>query len=180
MSTLHRLLVRTLCCAALLSLGCDDGGGDDDTDHHDDASSDADHPDGHVGHDDEDEKPVPCTDAHPALAPGLSDTRGDLTLKLVSGDPTRARKDVRNDWIVELVDGSGAPVTNATFTRARSHMEVHDHPGLPAPTLADEAGPGRKKLDNIIFTMRGPWEVYVTVEPEGARPVTFQLNVCVD
>lgn len=178
MSTLHRLLVRSLVCAALLSFGCgDDAQGDDDTgSDHDDASA---HPDGHDD-DGDDMKPVPCTDRHPPLTPGMSVTEGDLTLKIVSNDPSRARKDVRNDWIVELVDASGAAVTDAKFSNARSHMQVHNHPGLPAPTIAAVAEPGRTKLDNINFSMRGPWEVYVTVEREEARPVTFQINVCVD
>lgn len=173
MSTRPRMVPSLCCCAALLALGCGDAS---DTNHvHDDASL---NPEGQVNEDDE--SAVPCTDSHPELSPGLSTTKEGLTLKVVSGEPTGARKKVRNDWILELVDESGAPVTDATFTGPKSYMQAHDHPGLPAPMIVDVAEAGRVKLDNINFSMRGPWEVYVSVERGEKAPVVFQINVCVE
>ena len=185
MSNVHRILSLGLCLAALSMTACDDsgdddsGGGDDALTGSDDAGHD-DHVDGHHpdGHSD-DAEPVPCPPTHVGLKAGLEVTEGDLKLRVISSDPEHARQKMRNDWNVEVLDATGAPVSDATGDGATAFMAVHGHYGLPHPTIVPMQG-GRFTVDNLWFNMRGPWEVTVKVKRPSAADTSFQFRVCVE
>jgi hypothetical protein len=174
MSSLNRALLLTLCLGLLAPLGCGDDGDDDHDDHGSHDGSLMDHDAGEVSDD------LPCDPAtHPGLTPGFSVPAGDLTLRVVSSDPMRARQKVRNDWQLQVVDSSGMAVSDVEASGASSFMRVHGHYGLPAPTMVKQAEPGRFLMDNIIFSMRGPWEVNVTLQ-RGATRSLATFRICVE
>jgi hypothetical protein len=181
MSIRNRALSLMLCAAALAPVGCSDDVGDDDTSANDgalgapDGGHDDVHHDAHMEYEE-----VRCEATHPGLKPGLSVMAGDLTVRVVSHDPERAaRQKVKNDWVLEVVDGSGAPVTDVEGTSATAFMQVHGHYGLPAPVIVKLPEPGRFKLDNINFSMRGPWEVSFSMQRGEAKP-NAKFSICVE
>lgn len=183
MSNVHRFFSLGLCLAALSITACDDGG-DDDSGGGDDAltgsddagrdPTDGQHSGGHA-----DDDPVPCPPTHVGLKPGLEAVQGDLKLRIVGSDPEFARQKMRNDWDVEVLDATGAAVADATGEGATAFMAVHGHYGLPHPTIVPMSG-GRFKVDNIWFSMRGPWEVTIKVKRPNAAETAFELRVCVE
>lgn len=175
----NRFSFLPLCALLLAPLGCSDDG-DDPSQTTDAAHAGGHDAGGHSGHDED----VPCNPAtHVGLMPGLSfpvGNPGGMTVRILSSDPMRARQKVRNDWVVEVLDASGAPVTDVEATAASAWMEVHMHFGLPAPKIMKQPEPGRFLLDNINFSMRGPWDVQLTLQRGEARPETAKLSICVD
>lgn len=176
----NRFSFLPLCALLLAPLGCSDDGDEPeqmvDAAHGHDAHAHTDH--------DEHFEDAPCDPAtHFPLMPGISfpvGNPGGMTVRILSSDPMRARQKVRNDWVVEVLDTSGAPVADVDITSATAWMEVHMHAGLPAPKIMKQVEPGRFLLDNVNFSMRGPWDVRLTVKRGDARPEQANLSICVD
>jgi len=123
---------------------------------------------------------TPCTATHPRYRPGLSVKVADLTIVATSMVPAPPRQRVPNDWILQLFDASGSPVTDATIENAYSWMIAHGHGGSTRPGIIPQPTPGQFKLDNIDFKMRGPWEVLFTVTRPGAKEALVTFNICVE
>jgi hypothetical protein len=168
-----------LCSGLLFSLGC----GDEETPT--DTARDAAHADGSVenapdaGSDDEEAEP--CTPEYPDFKQGISATAGDLTVRLLSIDPTPPRQLMNNDWTIEVVDAAGAPVDDVEITDPRSYMPAHMHGGRKVPVLVKLDKPGQFKLDNIDFRMTGPWQVLMLVKraSDTASAKQAALQLCV-
>jgi hypothetical protein len=173
----NRFSFLPLCALLLAPLGCGDDADEPAQ------MADAGHPHEAGAHDEEFED-VPCNPAtHFPLMPGLSapvGNPGGMTVRIVSSDPMRARQKVRNDWVIEVLDANGVPVPDVELTDAAAWMEVHKHYGLPAPKVMKQVEPGRFLLDNINFSMRGPWDVQLRLERGDARPESANLSICVD
>lgn len=168
MPALARLLGFSLCLSLVLG-ACGD---------EEDTSSGDDHDGGHQ-HDAEVEYPeAPCTVDYPQFRDGLSIQAGELTVRLLSVAPAPPRQKTPNDWTLELVTAAGAPAAGATVSDVEAFMKAHGHPGRN-PQVVALAEPGRVLLDNIGFSMRGPWEVNFTVTPAGGAPTPATLQICV-
>lgn len=180
MSILKNSFSLTFCAAALaLSPACGDEGAEDEGHVHGDAGEHGD--DAHAGHEPDgmEGEEVPCTDDYPAVSEGMTTQVGDLTVKLVSADPEKARQHVNNDWVLEVTDAAGEPVSDFEVLNPVAYMSVHGHYGLPAPTAAEVAEPGQFKLDNIRFRMRGPWEVMFQLA-QGETQEMATIQICVE
>lgn len=171
MASLRRRLSGFLACAALsTALGC---GGDD-------GGSAGTGSDGKQVDDEKEE--VPCDPKeYPSYTPGLEATKGDVTVRLVEVDPEPPRQLQKNNWTVEVVDGSGEPLQGASITRADSWMIVHNHGGRHPPKIEKGASAGSFVLNDLDFRMRGPWQVRMDVKKSAdAAPVQVVLQVCVE
>jgi hypothetical protein len=121
-----------------------------------------------------------CPPNFPRVAPAVTKV-GNLTVKVVSLTPRPPRQKVQNDWELEITDDTGAPVAGAGLLNPDSYMEVHRHYGKRPPVVQPLETPGHYLLDNIDFSMRGPWEVLFNLLPQGADKATrFAIKVCVE
>jgi hypothetical protein len=98
------------------------------------------------------------------IVPGLTKQgdMGALTFVLVSADQVPPVANW-NTWVVKVLDKSGQPVTNATFTKVKTYMPLHGHPSSVVPTVTNN-GDGTYTIKMYLF-MPGVWQVtpYVTV-----------------
>ena len=122
---------------------------------------------------------VPCGDDYPGVMEGMTTQVGDLTVKLVSAELMPARQHVDNDWVLEVSDAAGQPVSDFEVANPRAYMSVHNHYGVPEPTVEEVAEPGQFKLDNIRFRMRGPWEVMFQLA-QGEAQEMASIQICVE
>jgi hypothetical protein len=122
---------------------------------------------------------APCPPNFPRISPAVTKV-GDLTIKVVALSPRPPRQKVFNDWELEITDATGAPVVGAQLTNTNSWMEVHRHPGDRQPVVQPLAAPGHYKLDNIDFTMRGPWEVQFDLQAPGGKLLPVAIKACVE
>ncbi len=161
----NRLLLAT--CLGMLGLACGDDAPSDDHDH--DAAADTDA-----------NEDAPCDASYPSFTPGMSVQAGALTVKLQSVNPEPPRQRMKNDWVLQVVDAAGAPVSGATLANGSSYMPVHRHGGRTKPTSSVGSEPGSVLLNDIDFIMRGPWQVIFDVQQNGATVGTATLQICVE
>ncbi len=168
---------RLLLATCLAALGCGDDAPTDAHAGHADAAVHAD-----TGTDAGDDLPdeVPCDAAYPSFTPGMSVNAGALKVKLLSITPAPPRQKVKNDWVVQVVDASGAPATGITLANGDSYMPVHRHHGNTPPISAAGTEPGTAQLNDIDFIMRGPWQVIFDVLQNGAPVGTATFQICVE
>jgi hypothetical protein len=122
---------------------------------------------------------VPCGADYPAYHADIKVQAGDLTVKLVSVAPEPPRQQTPNNWMLEVVDASGAKATGFTIENPDSYMPVHRHHGNQPPKVVVQSEPGRVQLAAIDFKMRGPWQVNFDVVPSGAKPISTTIPICV-
>jgi hypothetical protein len=170
-----RLLLATCVSALGFAYACgDDAAPSDDGHEHDhDAATEADA-------DDHTDEEVPCDASYPSFTAGMSVKAGELTVKLLSIDPQPPRQKVKNDWVVQVVDASGAPVPGITLANGDSYMPVHRHHGNTPPTSAAGTEPGTAQLNDVDFIMRGPWQVSFDVLRNGAEVGLATFQICVE
>ncbi|HEX5657262.1 MAG TPA: hypothetical protein VFX59_08700 [Polyangiales bacterium] len=170
-----RFLFATCLGALGFAYACgDDAPSSDDGHEHDhDAAAEADT-------DDHTDEEVPCDASYPSFTPGMSVKAGDLTVKLLAVKPEPPRQKVKNDWVLQVVDASGATVSGITLANASSYMPVHRHGGRTKPTSAAGSEPATVQLNDIDFIMRGPWQVIFDVQQNGAKAATATLQICVE
>lgn len=182
MSSFSRSLLLASCLSALaLAYACGDDstepeGGDHDAEHdHDGGDSDHDSavPDVDLNED------TPCSADYPEFTAGMSKPAGELTVKLLSISPQPPRQKVKNNWTVQVVDASGAPVSGITLANADSYMPVHRHHGKTLPYTNTTSDPGGAQLTDIDFIMRGPWQVLFDVLKDGTKAGKATFQICV-
>jgi len=97
---------------------------------------------------------------------------------LVAGRPRLASTDPASlhDWLVEVTDQAGAPVSGCRLTFAAS-MPEHGH-GVPTePRVLGEEGKGRYLVGGVRFSMPGTWVVTVKLWGCGApQRVDFDVR----
>jgi len=125
------------------------------------------------------EEAPPCGPTYPDVSEGLTARAGDLTVKLLSADLKPARQFVKNDWVLQVLDGADAPVEDFEVADAVSYMAVHNHYGTPDPVVEKLGEPGQFKLDDIRFRMRGPWDVIFQLTHAGKSTMTT-FKICVE
>jgi len=91
--------------------------------------------------------------------------------RLASTDPASM-----HDWLVEITDPAGAPVSGCQVTFAAS-MPEHGH-GLPTePRVLGEESKGRYRVGGVRFSMPGYWVVTVKLWGCGApQRVDFDVR----
>jgi hypothetical protein len=110
-------------------------------------------------------------------AAGLSKADGTTTVKLLESNPAPPIRG-QNDWTLEVLDGSGQPVSGAKIT-VTPFMPDHGH-GTTKPTIS-EIGGGKYDAAAIYMYMPGLWQVTVDVTmPTGMTTSSVKFNICVD
>jgi hypothetical protein len=108
---------------------------------------------------------------------GLSKEGTGMTVKLLQSDPAPPIRGT-NDWTLEILDGSGQPVSGAMLT-VTPVMPDHGH-GTTAPTI-NEAGGGKYTVSKIYMYMAGLWQVTIDVKmPAAMAPSSVVYNICVN
>jgi hypothetical protein len=109
-----------------------------------------------------------CTPSEFSLPWTQSSKTGRSAATLLEAAPTPPAKH-GNLWRVEVEGGA--------ITSAETYMPVHDHFGVPAPTV-EPAGPSTSRLA-LDFMMRGPWQVRLNLASAEAGPDQVVFDVCV-
>jgi hypothetical protein len=120
-----------------------------------------------------------CGPGYPDYAPGTAVKVGALTAKLVAARPDPPRQKVPNQWDVEISSESGAPVTGVTLSNPDSFMPAHNHHGRTRPSVGAAAEGSVARIDDIDFSMRGPWQVRVDLQQAGTKLGTATFQICV-
>ena len=103
--------------------------------------------------------------------PGASSV---FTFVLVSSAPAPPADD-NNTWVVQLLDASGQPVTDATFT-AKATMPTMTHGTTPVTITSN--GNGTYTLTPLYFFMAGLWQVAIKAT-SGSQTDTTSFYFCV-
>lgn len=82
-----------------------------------------------------------------------------------------------NDWTIQLLDTSSAPISDATVT-ITPYMPKHGH-GSSVPAVITALGDGRYELNPVNFPMSGVWEVTVDVTLAGGGTDKTMFTLCV-
>jgi hypothetical protein len=128
-----------------------------------------------------DSVPAPVTkDAAPAAAtkdtaPAPAAKELDTGPKVTLNTPPDSVKMGKNTLDFIVLDPSGKPVTGAKVTGA---VEMTSMDMGVAKPKAKEAKGGHY-LTSVVFSMKGPWRVTLTVQPQKQKPFTksFEFNV---
>jgi hypothetical protein len=103
-----------------------------------------------------------------------SGASGVFNFVLVTSDPAPPAND-NNTWVVQLLDASGQPVTDATFT-AKATMPTMTHGTTPVTITSN--GDGTYTLTPLYFFMAGLWQVAITAT-SGSQKDTTSFYFCV-
>jgi hypothetical protein len=111
------------------------------------------------------------------MAPGLTKpgNSGALTFVLESIDPTPPVAQY-NNWVLKVLDASGAPVADASFPMIKTWMPLHAHGSSIAPTWTSN-GDGTYKTSVYLF-MPGLWQVTFHAQ-SGTTTDTVMYTFCV-
>jgi hypothetical protein len=101
---------------------------------------------------------------------------GLLTFVLVSGQPAPpAIND--NTWTIQVLDGNGQPVPNATFSPIKTWMPDHGH-GSPETPTATANGDGTYAVQPLYFFMNGLWQITFTAQA-GSATDSATFSFCI-
>jgi hypothetical protein len=113
-------------------------------------------------------------------APGLvaASPDGGAKVALLESDPAPPPLDTLTTWTLEVMDGQGNPLPEATVSVPYPFMPYHFHNTNQIPS-AQADGNGKWTVSNLLFFMPGVWNVQVDVTTTaGTSPVNFYF--CVD
>jgi hypothetical protein len=114
-----------------------------------------------------------------AFAAGLSGSSADGSLKMsfVSASPAPPEKG-ENNWTLKVTDGSGAPVTGASFT-VKPWMPEHLHGSSIVPQMTPASQPGVYDVGILEFFMPGIWQTTITLVEDAGPPEDVVFTFCV-
>jgi hypothetical protein len=111
---------------------------------------------------------VPCPQDTPAFGAGPDGigleavgAKQTVSARIIAAKPLSPER-YENDWSVALLDAQGAPLPDAEITSACAFMRVHGHYEL-ARSVTRLSDPSTFELKALNLSMRGPWEVELTV-----------------
>lgn len=83
---------------------------------------------------------------------------GALQVTLLELDPAPPRI-YTNEWIVEIKDENGQPVTDAASLRVQPWMRAHGHGARYPPTIVALETPGQFQIATMNLHMKGTWDI---------------------
>jgi hypothetical protein len=112
-------------------------------------------------------------------AVGLSGASADGSLKMsfVSANPAPPGEG-ENYWTLKVTDGSGAPLTGATFD-VKPWMPDHGHGSSIIPSMTPMSVPGEYDVGILEFFMPGIWQTTITEEGTTGAPEAVVFTFCV-
>jgi hypothetical protein len=105
--------------------------------------------------------------------PGKS---GHFTFVLVRANPAPPARD-DNTWTLQVLDGSGNPVTNATFPSIKPFMPKHGHGASVAPVVTANAD-GTYTIGQLNLFMAGLWQVTIDAQ-SGTTTDSVVYSFCI-
>ena len=131
---------------------------------------------GDDGHDHDHMDHEMCTGDEQAFAVGAVASGDAYTLELISAEPNPPIVG-DNTFVVELTDGSGAPVEGAAVT-AESWQHVHDH-GTPVVATVSDLGGGQYEAGPLNVIHKGSWEFRFAIDSGKTSDFAF-FHFCVE
>ena len=114
-------------------------------------------------------------DAQEALGPQVARGAAGHFVVTATSDPETPTRGT-NALLARITDSSGAIVIGATVT-ARTFMPAHGHGSSVKPAVS-ELGGGDYRVDDLVFTMQGRWDVTLSVASgELSDDVVISLDV---
>jgi hypothetical protein len=113
------------------------------------------------------------------FALGLTEasTDGSLKMTLVAASPAPPAKG-ENSWTLKVTDGSGAPVTGASFT-VKPYMPEHVHGTSIVPQMTPASQPGVYDVGILEFFMPGIWQTTITRDQDAGAPEAVVFTFCI-
>ena len=103
---------------------------------------------------------------------------GTVQVVLVGSNPAPPPVMVQTTWTVQINDGSGHPLPNATLSVPLPYMPFHGHYTDQQPAW-QQGSNGQWTVSNLYFFMPGVWQVTFDVtNASSSESVLFHL--CVD
>jgi len=99
-----------------------------------------------------------------------------LTFVLVASSPGPPAID-DNIWTVKVLDSSGAPAANATFSSIKTWMPDHGH-GSPETPVATPNADGTYTVQPLYLFMNGLWQITFTAKA-GAVSDSATFSFCI-
>lgn len=106
---------------------------------------------------------------------GLTATDAATGIKVRIDNAPKPPERSFNDWKIVVTDASGAALPNAQLSWACAFMEVHGHG--TNPKKVESAGNGVFNLQQQNFSMYGPWQVRLWIDPMGKGPAYAPQSV---
>lgn len=101
---------------------------------------------------------------------------GTVSVVLESSSPAPPARG-NNDWTIQLLDTTGAPISDATVG-VTPYMPKHGH-GSSVKAVITPLGDGRYQLNPVNFSMAGVWEVTVDVKLAGGGTDKTMFTICI-
>lgn len=117
---------------------------------------------------------------HEDIIAGLTKegTNAIVQVRYVASTPAPPAED-DNRWTVQLLDMTGAPLTDGAITDVKPWMPDHGHGTMVVPTMSDMDADGMVEIGAIDFRMPGVWTLTFTVETAGQID-TATFGLCIN
>lgn len=102
---------------------------------------------------------------------------GELRAELLAATPAPPAR-YRNDWTVQLRAADGSVLADGAITHARTFMPLHGHDGGIVPVITSLKEPGQVRIERLNLSMRGAWEIQLTVSAPGVGEDRIVFHVC--
>jgi hypothetical protein len=126
--------------------------------------------------------PGATTDVTP-YASNLTASSSDGTVKvmLLESNPAPPPVEVTSTWSIQVNDGSGSPLSNASVAVPLPYMPFHGHHTDQAPSVQAGSGAGQFTVNNLYFFMPGVWQIEVDVTKSGdTTPEATDFYFCIE
>jgi hypothetical protein len=87
---------------------------------------------------------------------------------LVESNPSPPPVAVQTTWTIQVNDGSGNPLPNATVAVPLPYMPFHGHYTDQTPTV-QQGSNGQWTISDLYFFMPGVWQITIQVTNNGAQ-----------
>src|SRR5687768_4604601 len=116
-----------------------------------------------------DEDPIPST---------VDGDSGNLSIELVSSDPSPPLGETNHTLVVRVLDSTGAMVEGATFDLVEPWYPPGGH-GTPVVPEVTESAPGEYTITQVNFLHGGRWEVRIDVS-DGTTSDHVVVLLCIE
>jgi hypothetical protein len=105
-------------------------------------------------------------------------SNSSVQVVLVESNPSPPPVEVQTTWTIQVNDGSGNPLPNATVAVPLPYMPFHGHYTDQQPSV-QQGSNGQWTISNLYFFMPGVWQITVQVTNNSdVEDVLFHL--CLD
>jgi|HubBroStandDraft_6_1064221.scaffolds.fasta_scaffold512822_2 hypothetical protein len=114
---------------------------------------------------------------HYAVGLSGASTDGSLKMSFVDASPAPPAEG-ENYWTLKVTDGSGAPLTGASFN-VKPWMPDHLHGSSIVPEMTPMSEAGVYHVGILEFFMPGIWQTTFTLEQDSGPPEAVVFTFCI-